>query len=139
MQFSSLKWPICSEQIFLEVQTIITFIYLLALFIVQNLKKIIQPIQSYDDALFLGQKWSICPKQIFLGEIINIILIYLLATFIVQNLKKKIPVDPELWACAIFGPKTTHFPKWEFFQKTYQSALFLSFMLIYMPKINVIY
>ena len=43
---------------------IITFIYLLAFFIVQNL------------------------KQIFLWKFINIIFIYLLAPFIVQNLKK---------------------------------------------------
>ena len=52
---------------FLLVQTIIiTFIYLLALFIVQNLKKFLQQIQSYEDAPFLGPKWSICPKQFFL-------------------------------------------------------------------------
>ena len=45
------------------VQTIIiTFIYLLALFIVQNLKKFLKWIQSYEDAPFWGPKWSICPK-----------------------------------------------------------------------------
>ena len=97
---------------------IITFIYLLALFIVQNLKKFLQRIQSYEDVPFLGPKWSICPKQIFFWKIINIILIYLLAPFIVQNFKKILPADPELWGCAIFGPKMAHFPKWEFFQKT---------------------
>ena len=71
---------------FFLIQTIIiTFIYLLALFIVQNLKKFLQRIQSYEDAPFLGPKWSICPKQFFFWKIINIILIYLLAPFIVQN------------------------------------------------------
>ena len=50
---------------------IITFIYLLAFFIVQNLK-------------------------IFLWKFINIIFIYLLAPFIVQNLKKILLADPEL-------------------------------------------
>ena len=56
-----------SWTIFFLVQTIIiTFIYLLALFIVQNLKKFLQQIQSYEDAPFLGPKWSICPKQFFL-------------------------------------------------------------------------
>ena len=45
------------------VQTIIfTFIYLLALFIVQNLKKFLRWIQSYVDAPFLGPEWSICPN-----------------------------------------------------------------------------
>ena len=82
---------------FFLVQTIITtFIYLVALFIVQNLKKILQRIQSYEDAPFLGPKWSICPKQFCFWKIINIILIYLLAPFIGQNLKKILQVDPDL-------------------------------------------
>ena len=88
--------PICPDQIFLVQTIIITFIYLLALFTVQNLKKFLQQIQSYEDAPFLGPKWSICPKQIFLKKIINIILIYLLVPFIVQNFKKILPADPEL-------------------------------------------
>ena len=71
---------------FFLVQTIIiTFIYLLALFIVQNLKKILQQIQSYMDAPFLGPKGSICPKQNFFWTIIKVILIYLLASSTVQN------------------------------------------------------
>ena len=37
--FSDPKWPICPEQIFLVQTSIITFIYLLALFIVENLQK----------------------------------------------------------------------------------------------------
>ena len=37
----------------------------MALFIMQNFKKILQWIQNYDDAPFLGPKWSICVKQIF--------------------------------------------------------------------------
>ena len=52
--------------IFFLVQTIIsTFIFLLALFIVKNLKKFLQRIQSYDNAQFLGPKRSICSKCIF--------------------------------------------------------------------------
>ena len=101
---------------FFLVQTIIfTFIYLLALFVAQNLKKFLQQIQSYKDAPFLAPKQSICPKQIFFWKIINIILIYLLTPFIVQNFKKMLPADPEFWVCAIFGPKMPHFAKWEFF------------------------
>ena len=76
---------------FFSVQTIIiTFIYLLALFTVQNFKKFFQRIQSYEDAPFLGPNWSISHKQFFFCKIINIILIFLLTPFIVQNLKKKI-------------------------------------------------
>ena len=105
------KWPIFHEQFFLGTN-IITFIYLLALFTMQNLQKFLQRIQSYEDVPFFGSKWSICPKQIFFWKIINIILIYLLAPFIDQNFKKILPVDPELWGCTIFGPKMAHFPKW---------------------------
>ena len=32
---------------------------------------------------------------------------YLLAPFIMQNFKKIIRADPDLWRCAIFGPKMT--------------------------------
>ena len=77
--------PFVLNKIFLVQTIIITFIYLLALFIVQNLKKFLQRIQSYEDVPFLGPKWSICPKQKRFCKIINIILIYLLAPFIVQN------------------------------------------------------
>ena len=133
--FRAQNGPFVMNKIFLVQTIIITFIYLLALFIVQNLKKFLQQIQSYEDVPFLGPKWFICPKQIFFWKIINIILIYLLAPFIVQNFKKILPADPELWGCAIFGPKMAHFPKLEFFQKT----CILSFMPIYMPKIKVIY
>ena len=68
----------------------------------QNLKKFLQRSQSYEDVPFLGPKWSICTKQNFF---INIILIFLLAPFIVQNFKKILPVDPELWGCAISESK----------------------------------
>ena len=62
--------PFVLNKIFLVQTIIITFIYLLALFIVQNLKKFLQQIQSYEDAPFLGPKWSICPKQIFFGKLL---------------------------------------------------------------------
>ena len=79
------KQPICPEQSFLVKTIVITFIYLLALFIVQNLKKKLQRIQNYDDAPFLSPKWSICPLKKFFSKIITIIPIYLLAPFIALN------------------------------------------------------
>ena len=60
--------PLVMNNIFLLQTIIITFIYLLALFIVQNLKKFLMQIQSYDDVPFLGPKWSICTKQNFFLE-----------------------------------------------------------------------
>ena len=107
--------PFVLNKIFLVQTIIITFISLLALFIVLNLKKFLQQIQSFEDAPFLDPEWSICPTQTFFWKIIDIILSYLLAPFTVQNFKKILPADPELWGCTIFGPKMAHFPKWEFF------------------------
>ena len=123
MLFSTPKWPICPEQFFL-VQTIITFLYILALFIVQNLKKFLQQIQSYEDAPFLGPKWSICPKQIFFWKIISIILIYLLAPFIVQNFKKILPVDQEMRMRNFLGPKWLISPNEIFFRKPVNKVCF---------------
>ena len=65
------KWPICPEQFFLVQTIIITFIYLLALFIVQNLKKFFQRIQSYEDVQFLGPKWPISPNENFFRKPVN--------------------------------------------------------------------
>ena len=117
--FRAQNGSLVMNKIFLVQTIIITFIYLLAFFIAQNLKKFFQWIQSYEDASFWGPKWSICPKQFFFWKITNIIIIYLLGPFIGQNFKKILPADPKLWGCAIFGPKLAHFSKWEFFQKTY--------------------
>ena len=104
--FEPQNGPLFLNNFFLAKTVIVTFICLLAHFIVQNLKR---RIPSYEDAPFLGPEWSICPKHFFSLRIINIILIYVLASFIVQNLKKILPTDPELRGCAIFGPKMAHF------------------------------
>ena len=61
--------------------------YLLAPFILQNFRKFLEPIQSYEDLLFLGRKWPDSSEQFFFVQTI-ITFIYLLALFIVQNLKK---------------------------------------------------
>ena len=64
VSFSGPKYPIYPQQSFLAQAIIITFIYLLALFIVQNLKKFLQRIQSYGDAPLLGPKiLSTCQKS----------------------------------------------------------------------------
>ena len=134
--FQAQNTPICPEQIFLVQTIIITFIYLLVLFIGQNLKKKFwQQIQSYEDAPLLGPKWSNCPKQFFFWKIIKITLIYLLGPFFVRNFKKILPVDPELRGCAIFGPKMTHFPKWEFFSENLLMSL-VSFIHAYLHAKN---
>ena len=60
--FQAQNGPLVLNKIFLVQTIIITFIYLLALFIVQNFKKYLQRIQSYEDAPFFGPNWSICLK-----------------------------------------------------------------------------
>ena len=67
----------------------------------------------------------------FFWKIIKIILIYLSAPFIVQNQIQSFE-DAQF-----LGPKWPISPNENIFQKTYQWALFLSFMPIYMPKIKV--
>ena len=54
--------------IFLVKTIVITFIYLLAIFVVQNVNKFLQRIQNYNEAPFLGLKWPIRPKEIFFLE-----------------------------------------------------------------------
>ena len=59
--FRAQNGPFILNKIFLPQAIIITLIYQLALFIVRNLNKFLQQIQSYENATFLGPKWSICP------------------------------------------------------------------------------
>ena len=50
---------------------------------------------------------------------------YLLAPFILQNFKKILRADPELWGCAIFGPKMAHLSWTKFFGKNQKKIFFL--------------
>ena len=54
--------PFALNKIFLGINHCYYFHLPMALFIVQNLKEILQWIQNYDDAPFLGPKWSIYLK-----------------------------------------------------------------------------
>ena len=104
------KWSICPPKGFFGTNHYYFHLHI-GRFHCAKYKKFLLRIQNYENAPFWGPIWSICPKQNFFGEIIDIILIYLLAPFIVQNFKKILPADPQLWGCAIFGPKMAHFPK----------------------------
>ena len=69
--FRAQNGPFVLNKFFLVQTIIITFIYLLALFIVQNLKKFFQRIQSYEDVQFLGPKWPISPNENFFRKPVN--------------------------------------------------------------------
>ena len=82
------------------------------------LKKFLGLIQSYEDVPFSGPKWPICHEQNFFGTNHYYYFHLPIGPFHCAKFKKILTADPELWGCAIFGPKMAHFPKWEFFQKT---------------------
>ena len=64
---------------------------------------------------------------------------YELCPFYHAKFLKILTADPELWECAIFGPKMAHFPKWSIFLENLLMSPVFSFMPIYMPKIKVRY
>ena len=83
---------------------------------------------NFDHAQSNSKKW---PKKIKLPQMTffswkttNKIFMYLLAPFILQNFKKILRADPELWGCAIFGPKMAHLSWTKFFW--YKPLLLLS-------------
>ena len=84
--FQAQNDPFVLNKIFLAQTITITFIYLLAFFIVENLKKFLQQIQSYKMCHFWAQNGLFAPNKFFLGKLL--ILIHLLAPFNVQNFKK---------------------------------------------------
>ena len=63
--------PFAPNNNFLGKIFIIIFIYLLAPFIVQNFKKFLQWIQSYEDVPFFSSKWPICPNENFFRKPVN--------------------------------------------------------------------
>ena len=123
-----------TNKIFLVQTIIITFIYLLTLFTVQNLKKILTADPELWRCAIFWPEMVRLPQNYF-WKIINIILVYLLVPFIGQNFKKIYPADPELWWCTIFGPKMVHFPKWDFFSENLFMSL-VSFIHVYLHVKN---
>ena len=133
--FRSQNGPFVLNKNFLVQTIIITFIYLLTLFTVQNFTKFLQQIQSYEDVPFWGPKRSTCPKQILFWKIIQIILIYLLAPFIVQNFKKILPADPaRVMMMCNFWAQNGPFPQ-IIFSKNLLMRL-VSFVHAYLPAQN---
>ena len=128
--------PFVLNKNFLVQTIIITFIYLLTLFTVQNFTKFLQQIQSYEDVPFWGPKRSTCPKQILFWKIIQIILIYLLAPFIVQNFKKILPADPaRVMRMCNFWAQNGPFPQMRIFSENLLMSL-VSFIHAYLHAKN---
>ena len=108
-------FQICPEQNVLVQTIIIIFIYILALFIRQNLKNIpTANLELWGCIIFEPKMVHLLQTKyfFFLKKIIDIIFIYLLAPFVVQDFKQILTADPELWGCISFEPKIAHLPKW---------------------------
>ena len=93
------------------------------------LKKIFEPIQSYEDAPFLGPNSPLILK-IFLVKTIIIAFIQLLALFIVQNFKKFLQWIQSYQDLSFLGPKWSICLKQIVFGK-----LLISFSSTYQPVI----
>ena len=80
---------------------------------------------------FWAKNGTFALNKIFLVHKIIISFIYLLVLFNVQKFKKILTADPELWGCAIFGPKMVHFSQTIFF--FFLKKLLISFSSTYWP------
>ena len=66
---------------------------------------------------FKAQNGPFVMNKKFFGTNHYYTFIYLLAFFIVQNFLKILTTNPDLWGCAIFGPKMVHLPQTNFFSE----------------------
>ena len=66
---------------------------------------------------FKIKKIPICHEQLFWYKPL-LLLSSTYWSFSLCKILKILTADPELWGCAIFGPKMGHFPNENFFQKT---------------------
>ena len=81
------------------------------------LKKSLGPTHSYEDVPFSGPKF--CHEQNFFGTNHCYYFHLPIARFHCAKFKKILTVDPELWRCAIFGPKMVHLPQTKIFLESY--------------------
>ena len=94
----------------------IIFMSLVTSFTDPDLKKSLEPIQSYNHVPFWTENGAFAPKKIFFWKTMNIIFMYLFASFIVQNFKN-IRMNTDLWWYIISGNKIIQLPLMRFFWK----------------------
>ena len=81
---------------------------------------------------FWAQNDSFALNKIFFGKNYHLAI----SPFHYEKFKKKtLTGDPELWGCAIFGPKIVHLPKWEFFSENLLISL-APFIQVYLRAKN---
>ena len=93
--------------------------YLLTPFTLQNFKKFLELIQSYEDVPFSGPKWPICPEQKIFGTNHYNYLHLLTDPFHCAKFKKILTADLELCGCTIFGPTMVHLLQTKYFLENF--------------------
>ena len=123
--FQAQNSPFVMNKSYLVQTIIITFIYLLAIFIVQNLKKFLKRIQSHEDAPFLGRKWFICPKQNFFGKLLKSFSSTYQPLSLCKILKKFFQRIQSYEDVQFLGPKWPISPNENFFRKPVNEPCFI--------------
>ena len=121
------------NKIFLEQTIIITFIYLLALFTVKNLRKFLLQIQSYEDPHFWPQNGSFVPK--FFWKIIYSHL--LISHFHCVKVLKNSSSGPSVMRMCNFWAQNGPFPQIRIFSENLLMSL-VSFIHAYLHAKNQI-
>ena len=126
---------ICPEQIFLVQTVIITSIYLLAPFILQNFEKILRANPELWGLPFLGPKYPNLLWTKFFDTNYYDYFHLPNGPFHSAKFLETLRDNPELWGCAIFEPKMAHLPKWQFFSEKLLMSL-VSFINAYLHAKN---
>ena len=129
-----LKWPICPEHNFLVQTIVITFIYLLALFIVQNLKNSYNGSRIMTLHHVLAQSGQFAPNNFFL--VIYYYHSHLpISPFHCAKFKKNSSRGSRVMRMRNFWAQNGQFPQMRIFSEN----LLMSLVSFYMPKIKVRY
>ena len=109
--------PFVLNKICLVQTNIITFIYLLALFILENSKNILTADWELWGCAIFGIKQNIYPKSIYHKQKVFWKVISFLSTYWPLSLSKIFTADLELWGCSIFWAKMGDLLKGDFFSE----------------------
>ena len=112
-----LKRSNCPKWIFSRKTTDEIVMYLLAPFIMQNLKKILGADPKLWGCAIFGPKIAHLSWTKFFGTNHYYYFHLPIGPFHCAKFKKILASDPELWRCVIFGPKMSHLPQMIFFWK----------------------
>ena len=101
------------------------------------IKKILELIQSYEDACHFGGRNSpFAPNKIFIWYKPLLLLSSSYGPFHCVKFKRNLTMDPELWRCTIFRPKVVHLSLIIFFFSENLLMSLVSFIHAYLHAKN---